>query len=159
MSFIRDFWHGSLASQNPAGPRSIASSRFGRNANKLIFIGGAVLCFVILIIVILGSRSDDSDTATTAFPVGSYKYQRATYITLRSDGTFNVRSDDDLLWSCLGRWTFSSHTLNMQADADESRRGWIPYVFCEPATLISNGKDAVVWDCMSVTFEWKKLDH
>ena len=105
------------------------------------------------------SKAGGSSAATPVFPVGSYKYGRATYVSLNSDSTFNVKSDD-LLVNCKGTWSFDGETLSMHADADEGGRKFLPYIFYTPAKLLSRGDELVVWDCLEIyRFEWKKIDR
>lgn len=92
------------------------------------------------------------------FPVGSYKFSHASYITLSSDHTFEVKSNEDPLWRCKGTWSFDGKTLNIHPVADKSRLGWMPWMFSHPATLISNGKETVLWDCVD-PLEWKKIEN
>jgi hypothetical protein len=96
---------------------------------------------------------------TIAFPVGSYKFGHSSYITLSPDHTFRVESNDELLWRCVGTWSYDSKTITMHPDGGKSRSEWMPFIFSSPATLISNGKELVVWKTFIDTAEWKKIDN
>ena len=156
-----------VSSEAPACPQCGAPPKSQRQGGCAPFLALAIIIAVgwhflapngslDSLIKLAKGTTGNSVTAAT-FPVGSYKYLRATYVTLNSDNTFTVKSDE-FLWNCKGKWSFDGTTLNMQADADEKSREWIPYIFHEPAKLLSRGSEIVVWECLIYRFEWKKID-
>lgn len=100
-----------------------------------------------------------SSSKNKAFPAGTYKFVRDTYITLNPDGTFEVKSNLELLWRCNGTWTFANDTLNMRANADDQRKQFLPWIFWSPAKLVSRGDNVIVWECVNKMIEWKRIDQ
>lgn len=87
-------------------------------------------------------------------PVGCFKFASDSFVILTDDGTFCVKSTDNMYWNFHGTWIFKDNVLKMHS-CDAKRPDVLPAIFSTPATLVRQEKDYVLWDCSGV--EWQRV--